>query len=255
MLTWRKQKGRWGRSFRRRPCFWWSHDRCLTSQPEETRGPKADHPYRHFHWCDDRSLCYCGYACCIKEEGQSSMQGGHWSRRKCDAPLSLCKLFPNQLTKTGMPTGLRKCNTKLRVYNGTNIPQLGALDTPITWGTWAAQPLVSIFPEKWPMANPLKTHKGPAPWWGQPPLKMAGSYLHPPCSSPTPSKCAKLHTEPLARDEAPSWAGPCSSTPGLNFDCKLNTWSNLLETHRGPVPNQGPPLLKMASPYYHPPME
>ena len=43
------------------------------------------------------------------------------------------KLFPNQLTKTGMPTGLRKCNTKLRAYNGTNIPQLGALDTPITW--------------------------------------------------------------------------------------------------------------------------
>ena len=35
--------------------------------------------------------------------------------------------------KTGMPTGLRKCNTKLRAYNGTNIPQLGALDTPITW--------------------------------------------------------------------------------------------------------------------------
>ena len=32
-----------------------------------------------------------------------------------------------------MPTGLQKCNTKLRAYNGTNIPQLGALDTPITW--------------------------------------------------------------------------------------------------------------------------
>ena len=43
------------------------------------------------------------------------------------------KLFPNRLTKTRMPTGLQKCNTKLRVYNGTNIPQLGALDTPITW--------------------------------------------------------------------------------------------------------------------------
>ena len=32
--------------------------------------------------------------------------------------------------KTGMPTGLQKCNTKLRAYNGTNIPQLSALDTP-----------------------------------------------------------------------------------------------------------------------------
>ena len=43
------------------------------------------------------------------------------------------KLFPNWLMKTGMSTGLQKCNTKLRAYNGTNIPQLGALDTPITW--------------------------------------------------------------------------------------------------------------------------
>ena len=32
-----------------------------------------------------------------------------------------------------MSTGLRKCNTKLRAYNRTNIPQLSALDTPITW--------------------------------------------------------------------------------------------------------------------------
>ena len=42
------------------------------------------------------------------------------------------KLFRNWLTKTGMPTGLWKCNTKLRAYNRTNIPQLSALDTPIT---------------------------------------------------------------------------------------------------------------------------
>ena len=46
---------------------------------------------------------------------------------------AFAKLFPNWLMKTGMPTGLQKCNTKLRAYNGTNIPQLGALDTPITW--------------------------------------------------------------------------------------------------------------------------
>ena len=32
-----------------------------------------------------------------------------------------------------MPTGLWKCSTKLRAYNGANIPQLSALDTPITW--------------------------------------------------------------------------------------------------------------------------
>ena len=32
-----------------------------------------------------------------------------------------------------MSTGLQKCNTKLRGYNRTNIPQLGSLDTPIKW--------------------------------------------------------------------------------------------------------------------------
>ena len=46
---------------------------------------------------------------------------------------AFAKLFPNQLTKTRMPTGLWKCNTKLRAYNRTNIPQLSALDTTITW--------------------------------------------------------------------------------------------------------------------------
>ena len=45
---------------------------------------------------------------------------------------AFAKLLPNRLTKTGMPTGLCKCNTKLRAYNRTNIPQLSALDTPIT---------------------------------------------------------------------------------------------------------------------------
>ena len=49
-------------------------------------------------------------------------------------PLQVfAKLFLNWLVKTGMATGLQRCNTKLRAYNGTNILQLGALDTPITW--------------------------------------------------------------------------------------------------------------------------
>ena len=34
---------------------------------------------------------------------------------------AFAKLFPNQLTKTGMHTGLQKCNIKLRAYNRTNI--------------------------------------------------------------------------------------------------------------------------------------
>ena len=46
---------------------------------------------------------------------------------------AFAKLFPNRIGKKGLPTGLRKCRTRLTAYNGTNIPQLGALDTKITW--------------------------------------------------------------------------------------------------------------------------
>ena len=46
---------------------------------------------------------------------------------------AFAKLFPSQLTKTEMPTRLQACNIKLRAYNGTNIPQLSAWDTTITW--------------------------------------------------------------------------------------------------------------------------
>ena len=49
----------------------------------------------------------------------------------------------------------------------------------------------------------LKTHRGPAPWWVQHPLKMAISYHHPPWSSAGVSKCAKSHLELLAINEAP----------------------------------------------------
>ena len=66
-------------------------------------------------------------------------------------------------------------------------------------------------------------------------------------------KCAKFHIpEPLARDKAPSWAGLCLSILVSTFQWKLNPLTNLLETHRGPAPYQGPPLLKIASPYQHP---
>ena len=103
------------------------------------------------------------------------------------------------------------------------------------------------------LVNLNQTHREPFPNQGPPTLKTLSPYLFPLCSSTAPSKCAKSHLEPLARDEAPSWAGPCSSTPWLNFNCKLNIWSNLLKTHRSPAPYQGPPLLKRASPYHHPP--
>ena len=61
------------------------------------------------------------------------MQGGHWYRRKCDAPLSLCKTLPQSVNKNWNAHRITKMNTKLRAYNRTKIPQLGALETTITW--------------------------------------------------------------------------------------------------------------------------
>ena len=46
---------------------------------------------------------------------------------------AFAKLFRNRNGKKGLPTGLRKCRTCFTEYNGTNIPQLGTLDTKITW--------------------------------------------------------------------------------------------------------------------------
>ena len=43
------------------------------------------------------------------------------------------KLFPSCITTDGKPTGLCPCKTWLKVYNGSNIPQFGALDTAIEW--------------------------------------------------------------------------------------------------------------------------
>ena len=66
-------------------------------------------------------------------------------------------------------------------------------------------------------------------------------------------KCAKFHIlEPPARDKAPSWAGPCLSTLVSTSPWKQNPLFDLLETHRGPAPFQGPPFLKITSPYQHP---
>ena len=116
MSTWRKEKGRWSRSFRRRPCSWWSHDTCLTSQPEETEAfATVDTPVvskkRISFWCK-------------VDTGAGGNVMPLWA---------FAKFFPNRLTKTGMSTGLQKCNTKLRAYSRTNIPQLSPLDTTITW--------------------------------------------------------------------------------------------------------------------------
>ena len=61
-----------------------------------------------------------------------------------------------------------------------------------------------FFSEKnWIWANLLKTHRGPAPWSVQHPLKMAIPYHHPPWSSVGVSTCAKWHPELLDINEAP----------------------------------------------------
>ena len=64
--------------------------------------------------------------------------------------------------------------------------------------------------------------------------KMAGGCHPPPWSGAAWSKCAKSHQDRHPR---------CSYQ---------TTWSNLNETHRGPLPDQGPPTLKMVSPYLFP---
>ena len=86
--------------------------------------------------------------------------------------------------------------------------------------------------EKWRLANLHKTHRVPAPYWGQHPLKRAGPYLKPPWSSAGWSKCAKSCKEPLAE----KWR-----------------LANLLETHRGLAPWWGQHPLKTAGPYLKPP--
>ena len=86
--------------------------------------------------------------------------------------------------------------------------------------------------EKWRLANLLKTHRGPAPWWGQHLLKTAGPYLKSPWSSTGQSKCAKSHQEPPAE----KWS-----------------LADLLESYRGPAPWGGQHPLKRADPYLKPP--
>ena len=50
--------------------------------------------------------------------------------------MPLCvfaKLFPSHITTDGKPTRLHPCETRLTVYNGSNILQFGALGTAIEW--------------------------------------------------------------------------------------------------------------------------
>ena len=63
----------------------------------------------------------------------------HWSLQCSGAGgnvMPLCifaKLFPRHITTDSKPTRLHPCDTRLTVYNRSNIPQFGALDTAIEW--------------------------------------------------------------------------------------------------------------------------
>ena len=119
MSTWRKENGSWSRSFRRRPCFWWSHDTCLTSQPDKTRGPKAEHPCKHFHWRMTEAFATVDMPIASKKRASLLCKVDTGVGGNVMPLQAFGKLFPNQLTNTGMSTGLQKYNTKLRAYNRT----------------------------------------------------------------------------------------------------------------------------------------
>ena len=97
------------------------------------------------------------------------------------------------------------------------------------------------------LTGDLSQGKGHLPWRCQVPTFLPHGALQ------VQVKCAKFHIpEPLARDKAPSWPGPCLSTLVSTSPWKLNPLFDLLETHREPAPYQGPLLLRITSPYQHP---
>ena len=108
----------------------WLGDQKSPKDPEEIT-------CRHFHWCNDRNLCKCGDACCIKEESQPSMQGGHWCRRKCDAPSSLWKTLPKSVNKSW---------TAHRTTAGLNATQSSELTVEPIYHSLA--PLIQLSPER-----------------------------------------------------------------------------------------------------------
>ena len=102
----------------------------LTSWPEETQGPKEDHLI--VIAIDAMTEAFANV---VMHQRREPAFNARWIlvQEEVWCPFEPWELFPNQLTKAGLPTGLQKCNTKLRAYNGTNIPQFGALDTTISW--------------------------------------------------------------------------------------------------------------------------
>ena len=133
--TWRKEKGRWSRSFRWRPHFWWNHHSCLTSQPEETRGPKEDHPSQTFPltWWQKPLLLWIRLFASNKRANLrckvDTGAGGNVMPFQAFA-----KLFSNWLTETGMPHGTTKMQNQAYSLQRNQHSSNLVLWTPvITW--------------------------------------------------------------------------------------------------------------------------
>ena len=62
------------------------------------------------------------------------------------------KLFPSHITTDGKSTGLCPCETRLTVYNGSNISQFGALDTATEW-TLKGHQHTKHFQTRWYVAD------------------------------------------------------------------------------------------------------
>ena len=112
-------------NFRRRPCFWWNNDTHLTSQPQETRGPKQI-------TLADISIDVTTEAFAIVDMlVASNKRASLWCKVGTGAggnvmPLwAFAKLFPNKLMKTGMDY-----KNAIPSLEPTMEP---TLDTPITW--------------------------------------------------------------------------------------------------------------------------
>ena len=174
-------------------------------------------------------------------------------------------------------TGASKCaKSHLELPDRDDAPSLEGpkLEGPLSW----------LFLLKKLKPRPIcpKTHKGPAPWWGLPLLKMASPYHHTLRSSTGASKCAKLCLELLAVHHPceSGGAGLLSSLAWVNvpyhsqshwpllrhilsrarlegpltwLSLKNWIWANLFRTHRGPAPWWELSPLKTSIPYNHPP--
>ena len=97
--------------------------------------PRTHQHHHNQHWCTYQSLGNCHQPAEIGPNHHGSLRC-KVNTGASDNVMLLCifaKLLPRCITRDGKPTRLHPCDTSLMVYNGSNIPQFGALDTAIEW--------------------------------------------------------------------------------------------------------------------------